>query len=401
MGRTNHMLTAWHTFEVAGRNLVSQPVRLIGSVAGVGFAVVLMFVQFGIKHGFLESNVRLIRHMDADLVLVSRQLSTIGIREPLSRRRLREAVGAPGVASVRPLYVENSLSGLRHPDWEQLAFWRAPHAIRVLGIDPESPGLKLPDMSPAALAELAQPGTALYDRRSRSLFGSLNPDQVVELADRKIRLVGSFDLGIDSLADGTLLVSTDTFTHYLRRPFFVGDPFDEVEFGLVRTLPGRLSEARANLKAMFLTDEVEILTVDELIAREKSFWLTMTPVGWVFGFGAWVGLVVGAVVCSQILISDVTDRLSEYATLRAIGYGKGYLVAVVCQQAALLTILGFGLGLFVSWVLFGLLEQQTGLPMELLPHVGWVLFGIAVMCGLAAFAAVYRALSADPAEVFG
>ena len=42
------------------------------------------------------------------------------------------------------------------------------------------------------------------------------------------------------------------------------------------------------------------------------------------------------VFCFQILSTDVTDHLGEFATLKAIGYSNLYLVGVVLQEALLL-----------------------------------------------------------------
>src|SRR6516164_6602967 len=94
-------------------NLVHDPARLVRCCAGVGFAVVLMFMQYGFRNALLDSSGLLIERLNADLVLVSGRSNTVVTNEGFSRRQLVRAGGVPGVRSVVPLYVESNLAVLR------------------------------------------------------------------------------------------------------------------------------------------------------------------------------------------------------------------------------------------------------------------------------------------------
>ena len=51
---------------------------------------------------------------------------------------------------------------------------------------------------------------------------------------------------------------------------------------------------------------------------ERTFWAEGTPIGFVFRFGVGFGLVVGTIIVYQILYTDVSNHLMEYATLKAL-----------------------------------------------------------------------------------
>ena len=55
---------------LAWLNLTHQKGRFALSLAGVGFAVVLMFVEYGFFNALLDSTVALIDQFDADLVMI-------------------------------------------------------------------------------------------------------------------------------------------------------------------------------------------------------------------------------------------------------------------------------------------------------------------------------------------
>ena len=97
----------------------------------------------------------------------------------------------------------------------------------------------------------------------------------------------------------------------------------------------------------------------------------------------------------------MTERLGEYATLKAVGYDNAYLGGVVLLQALYLALAGFGPGLAVSAGLYALLGQFTGLPVFLtIWRVAFVLLLTVVMCAASGWVTVRKVQTADPATLF-
>src|SRR5262249_23113542 len=144
-----------------------------------------------------------------------------------------------------------------------------------------------------------------------------------------------------------------------------------------------------------------VLTKPEYVAQEMEFWEKSSPIGFVFNMGTIIGFVVGVVICYQILATDIADHLAEFATLKAIGYHNRYLTKVVLQEALFLSLLGFIPGVAVSALLYQLLANSTGLPMQMTPLRSGVILGLTVvMCIISGALAVRKVQAADPAEVF-
>jgi putative ABC transport system permease protein len=398
-------------------NLTHDRVRFGLFVLGIAFAVILMFVQLGFRNALLDSNTQLHDHLRADLVMVSPNRQMMAMKEAFPRRRLAQARAVAGVREVHALYVENAIGMMRdtHPDPTN----REPtRGIRVVGVDPDARLLDFPELDPNdPLSQgdaLRRPGAALYDRKTKpdpneagiSLFGPLAPGILTELAGKDITLVGGFDLGTDFTSDGTLILSADTFVDILRKPFTSGSGEAETDVGLVRLEPGADPEAvKAAIQRAVATGEpdpdVLVFTRDEFRDREKGFWLSNTPIGFAFGFGMFMGFAVGLVICYQILSGDVSDHLPEYATLKAIGYGNGYLAWVVLQESLILAVFGYLFGGLVSWGAYELLTATTGLPMRLTLDRAVMLFVATVlMCCASGLVALVGLLRADPADVF-
>jgi putative ABC transport system permease protein len=400
-------------------NLTHDRVRFALFVLGVVFAVVLMFMQLGFRGALLDSNSLLHERIRADLVLISPNRSTLPMREPFSRRRLIQAAAVPGVRSVHPLYIDNGAAVLRNTDPDPAR--RGPsRAVRVVGVDPDAFLLDLPELNPTSPRYLGDrikaPATALFDRKShrdaddptRSIFGPLVEGARTELAGQTLTLVGGFDLGPDFTSDGTLIVSSETFADLLRRPVTLGAPLADVDVGLIRLEPGADVEAvRAAVRREVARGsggdpEVDVLTVEELIGREHRFWLSNTPIGFAFVFGMFMGFAVGTVICYQILSGDVSDHLAEYATLKAFGYSNRYLAWVVIQEALILAVAGYVVGLGVSWLAYDWLTEASAMPLRMTLGRALIVFAVTVgMCTLSGLIALMRLVRADPADVFG
>jgi putative ABC transport system permease protein len=380
-------------------NLTHDPVRLALFAAGVSFAVTLMFVQNGFRHALLDSNLLLIERLNADLVILNRRQSTIAAPESFSRRRLKQAEAVAGVQRVVPLRMEYRLSSLRHAAADPSQRDQS-RTIRVVGIEPGSDPLNLPEVQ-AAASDLRVPGRVLFDRTSKDVYGPIAVGGVTELAGQRVEVVGSFELGTDFGAEGTLVVSEQTFIDLLRQSYAL-EPDEQVEVGLVRLERSADPAAvQAALQDLFSQRDIKVLTLTEMMQQERDFWLDFTPIGYVFGLGVAIGFVVGMVICYQILSSEVADHLPEYATLKAIGYSNRYLSGVVLQESLLLAVFGFLPGLAVSSLLFVYLAGVTGLPMRLtVPRILMVFVLTVVMCAGSGLIALRKAQEVDPAEVF-
>jgi len=114
-----------------------------------------------------------------------------------------------------------------------------------------------------------------------------------------------------------------------------------------------------------------------------------------------VGLVVGMVIVYQILFTDITNHIREYATLKAMGYPHGFLVAIVFAASLILAVMGFFPGLIVAAGLYQLSESVIYIPMPLpLAKILSVFAMILTMCFFSGVLAIRKLKSANPADMF-
>src|SRR5262249_27243450 len=90
---------------LAWLQLAREKLRLAIALAGVAFAVILVFMQIGFEDALFTSAVTVHGHLRADLVLLDPQSPYVATLKPFSRRRLYQALAVPEVADVSPVYM--------------------------------------------------------------------------------------------------------------------------------------------------------------------------------------------------------------------------------------------------------------------------------------------------------
>lgn len=378
---------------LAWLQLRREKLRLLVAVAGVGFAVILIFMQLGFRSAMFKGAVRFHEALDGDLFLISPTFDFLPQPKSFSRRRLQQVLAWPGVVSVTPVYL--GLTLWKNPDTGRT------RSIFLIGIDPADPGLALPGVR-EQLERIRRADVVLFDRDARPEYGPIAERLAAggavagEIANRRVVAEGLFALGTSFGIDGSVLTSEMNFLR-----IDPTRPLGLIDVGVIRLAPGVDPVATRDALRAALANDVEVLTRADFVAREQHYWDTSTPIGYVFTFGVIIGFMVGAIIVYQILFADVSDHLAEYATLKAMGYPDRHLFAVVFQEAIILAVLGFLPGLAICLQLYRVAGEATRLPMQLTaPTAGFVFALTVIMCCLSGAIALRKIRSADPAEIF-
>ncbi|WP_044500385.1 ABC transporter permease DevC [Nostoc sp. PCC 7107] len=367
--------------------------RLLVALSGIAFADVLMFMQLGFETALYDSNTRLHRSLQADIVLLSPQARNLQSMSSFSRRRLYQAMDVPGVKSAEPMYFSNSI-------------WKNPQTRRetgvlVIGFNPNKPAFDLPDVN-QQLQTIALPDNVLFDRGARGDYqkaiAKIDQGKILttEMERRTIRISGLFQVGASFGADGSLMTSDQNFLRIFPRR-----QSSSISLGLIKIQPGYDAKQVAMALKSHLRDDVKVLTHAEFIEFENNFWRTNSPIGFIFSLGVSMGFVVGVIIVYQVLSTDVNAHIREYATFKAIGYRNYYLLSVVFEEALILALLGFIPGVAVSLGLYQLTRAATNLPMYMTLMRGLqVIILTFMMCAISGAIATRKLQSADPADMF-
>ena len=378
---------------LAWRQVIHRPMRLVAALAGVSFANVLVFFQMGLSGGLYDSQKRPLQRINGQLVMVSKRYLYLGEQLNFPRQRLSQALGVQGVKAVTPLYI-----GLA--EWINRDTRQQKQAL-IFGLTPENPALRIPELDANPLL-LQRSDAVLFDSRSKKVAGPVaklvaaGDIYETELRGTRAVVTGLFTMGVTFAADINLLTSATNFKNY-----FPDQSSDDIQMGVIQLEPGvDPLRVQATLES-FLGSSVKVLTIPELEAAEMNYWKHNTSFGVIFGLGVLVGLVVGGIIVYQILYSDVSDHLAEYATLKAMGYGDGFVVSIILQESLILALLAFAPSLLLSLGLYGFLARSTSLMVVMTTQRAVIVFVFTLgMCAISGWLATAKLRRLDPAEIF-
>lgn len=370
--------------KLAYRNLFHDRLSFFVTVVGILFSVVLVAVQSGIYLGSANKIATIIDAAPADLWIVP--LGTKSYDDPsfLAGRERYLALSAPGVENSEDMLVS-------------FARWRKPRGgettVLLIGTAGDSPKALPANIIDGSREALEAPNTVAIDR---SYFNDLGVDKLgnrAELNGTSVKLVAI----TKRVRSFTTLPFVFTSIDEARQ--LSGANQEQASYQRVTLLPGADIETVRKEIAARLPD-TEVLTQAEFRTRSQDYWLKQTGAGAALDAGKLLGLIVGIVIVAQTLYSSTKDHINEFATLRALGAGAGYIVKVILIQAVLSGLIGYvlGMGLALTAIHFA---QDTKLTIIMTAPLAVQLFAITIgMCIFAAISAIIKVVRIDPAVVF-
>ena len=374
----------WMGSLIAWRNLINDRTRFLVTLVGIAFSVVLMAVQFGLLIGLGETASALVNHAKADFWIAAHGTSNVDQSVPLAARWRFKALSAPGVAAVDKLIT-------RYADW-RLPDGRTELAI-IVGFDLDGGAGGPWNLVAGSVNDLHKPESVIIDQLYAEKLGVKSLGDSVEIHGVRAQVVG-FTEGIRAFTQ-----SPYVFTSFKNAQRYGGLDEGETNYLLVRAAP-RADPAVLQGELRRTLPMTDVLSANEFSNKTIRYWLLTTGAGTALVVGALLGVVVGIIVVAQTLYAATVERLSEYATLLAIGAPAGYLNRIVLQQALISGVFGYAIGIAVAAAIAaGAADSSVALVLPWQLALGVAVVTLA-MCGTASLVAIRKIKNIDPTMVF-
>ena len=288
-------------------------------VAGIGFAVLLMLVQLGFERGFFDASLGMVRQLDGELFVLRASKYRFGSEDPFpaatSMRRATSPASPPLCRSMPP---------------GSALFWKDPAGSNVYVVQAFRRSIPIGRLLDPAEVKRTEQQAEADGRRAR------RPPRAA--VSRHGRRAHETEINGRNVRDRRQLRA---------RPRFHEQRHRDDEHPHLRDAAGRQCGRRAGAAGRIRRRQAAAgrrsgggaaglagraprrgAGTDQAAARRlrARFQADLSSAGPIFWMGTVVGFVVGMLISYQIIYTDLSDQLPQYATLKGMGYGTGYLV---------------------------------------------------------------------------
>ncbi|HZU34497.1 MAG TPA: ABC transporter permease [Gemmataceae bacterium] len=370
---------------LAIKSLLADRPKLLASLLGVAFSIVLVNLQGGLLLGLIRKASLLVDYGQADIWVGHRHMNNVDIGTFIPERWLQRIRHVDGVEKAEPYIVMFGQATMPDGHFENVV---------VVGSDAATLLGNAWVMDHGDPKAVRQPDGVLVDACDVAKLGNCKIGDVREINGHRAKIVG--------LTHGIVGFTTDPYVfttlERARAKYTVGVPPGCCSYFLVKAKPGvDIQSLRARIQER--VPELDVYDRRTYSAMCMEYWLTRTGIGLSFGLAALLGLLVGLAIVAQTLYASVTERIKEFGTLKAMGADDRCVSRFLVAQALGSAGLGSLVGLAAAVGLGHLLSTPRA-PVEL---TWWIAAGsvvvITLICLLAAWLPYWRVRRIDPASV--
>ena len=380
---------------VAIKMLVGDRAKYLGIIMGLTFASLLITQQLAIFCGLMARSYGALTDLSLpDIWVMDSKVQFIDDVKPLQDTQLYRIRGVEGVEWAVPLY-----KGLIKARLDTGTF----QTCNVYGLDDASLVGGPPRMLQGNLADLRRSESVIVDDVGAgdklAHFAAdgktripLHVGDTMELNDHRAIVVGICQV------TRTWQSQPVVYTTYSRATLFAPQERKLLSFVLVKARPGE------NLATLCkrITAQTGLGAYTGSGFASKTWWYFMQNTGIPINFGIAVvlGFIVGTAIAGQTFYQFTHDNIRQFGALKAMGAGNGLLLRMILLQAAVVGLIGYGLGVgaaaFIGWRT-GKTELAFMLPAWLLAFTG---AAITLICIFSSLLSIKKVMSLEPAIVF-
>ncbi len=360
---------------IALRNLFGEKGRLIVTIGGVAFAVMLILVLLGLYVGWERQMTKFLGNISADIWVGQAGSGDISHRVSILRADLANELDRKDYVKQTSTFIGRQV-GVKINDTEKPMF--------IVGLD------EAEFITPYRIEKgSARPkvGEIILDEAFVNKYNLTISDSVT-ITGKSLKIVGVS-------SGGNIMVSSYAMVNQEDARDILGLS-NTVNYLLVRS--NNPERALGALKTDF--PNLEIMPRQKFLANNAAIVKdSFLPI---IGILVLIAFAVGIAVIGLTIFTAVIEKSREYGVLKAIGYSNNQLFGIALIQALIAGVLGFILG-YALTPLVGLLAKsfEPGFIYELgAREISMVFVATILMSIIASLLPLRRLLKIDPAQIF-
>jgi putative ABC transport system permease protein len=361
--------------------------KMLGILAGIIMAVVLIGMQLGIFTNMMDSVQGLAKKYSKYVWVISLKTQSVMQLQAIDVRVGRQLQSIPGVQHVYPLVLASGSA--KSPKGSKSAL-----AFQVIGVQsPDYVGAATQYVPGTNLSDLMNEGAVILDQSSIPTMDNIKVGDHFTINDQRVYVSG-LSIGMSGFGNSYAITTLE------RARQLTGQSTDFVNAYLVAVDTTQTTRPVVAQRIMAEMSQVRALEGTKFGSETLGFMLTTSNIAVSFGIMVLFALVSGFVIVGLTLYSSVNDRIRDYGTIKAIGGSNGLIRQLILTQAILYAVLGFGLA--YSLLMLAKIVMKGGVmeiyyPTWLIASLVGITLSISIVSSLIALRKITRL---EPVQIF-
>jgi putative ABC transport system permease protein len=367
----------------AFRFILFDKPKSIGALFGVVISIFLIGQQVGIFVFLTGAMSKLVDNVETDIWVVDNKTTNVNALSPIDARFQRQLEGIPGVEHVYPLVIAGSSAKFENGKSAGVTLVGSQAPAFVGGPWNIVDGNK---------EQLLFDGAVTSDVFDKNLLGGATTGTQFEIGGKRAFVVFQTK-GVRGFGASYVFTTID------RARYFGKVPATRVSALLIKA---KKDADQQKLIAMINQNMYGIKAWTKKDFSSATVQTVLGSSGIAISIGTLIifAVVSGSVIIGLTLYSAATDRLKDYATLKAIGATNTYVRNLIVTQALIFATLGFVLGVaLMEMFRLGIANAGTIFYYTPVMYISFALTTLIISL-IGAVAAVRRITKVEPATVF-
>lgn len=372
-------------FWLAIKTLFHEKARLVMTLIGTVFSTVLTLNQLSIYLGAMGNATAIMRHIDADIWITSKNIQNFDFANPIPEERINGLRAIPDVVWADRLILKWGFLKLANGGIEQ---------VQIVGYNPDT-GVGAPwSMFAGSSYDVKGGRYMIVDKSSEQRLGKLEVGTLWELSEKMFKLVG-LSHGIKSFTTSPIV-----FMSYNQAQALEGIVREKQTSYIVAKVNDK-RKVKAIVQSLRNTmHNNDVYTKEGFVKKTVMYWTVQTGLGMGFFLTAVLGLVVGGAIVGQTIYANTMEHLREFGTLKALGARNSDIYKVIFGQVGITAVAGYAAGAAIILAARNGIEK-AGVSLYLSPGLFAGIFLVVLLtCFFSAYFSVRKIRSLDPVTVF-
>ena len=370
---------------IAYKLLVNDRGKFAALILGMTFAVFLMNMVTSLFAGVLSRSSSTIINIGADIWVMDPAVNNPLNSIPMPDYVLDAVRSIKGVKYAVPLYSGGALVKLPNGDYQ---------SVSVLGLDDESL-FGRPELIEGNIEDIyAENAFVVVKDGEYAKLDSPKLGDVFEVNDHRGVVVG-----IAKATTGGLFGNPTLYTTYKRAVQYLPNSRFTTSYILVEPADAAAVE---NIKEDVRKLGYRAETKDELIDRISEYYKYKTGVGTNIMIMTVISFIVGLSISGQTFYTFVLENMEKFGALKAIGAKGSELIYMILFQAALTSVIGYGLGIGTSTLMIILAKLRLPSYASIITYtnLGRAFVMVLVIAGISSYIGVRKVIKIEPFDIF-